>query len=110
MGLVQAAADALRKSVAEWSAARGFGDDAEATSSDPTVALDMVGRSTDPALFVLLDFHPHLKDPSLVRRLRERAEEAARRRQAIVIIAPTLVLPPELEKDVGVIDLPLPKA
>lgn len=110
LGLVQAAADALRKSVAEWSAARGFGDDAEATSSDPTVALDMVGRSTDPALFVLLDFHPHLKDPSLIRRLRERAEEAARRRQAIVIIAPILILPPELEKDAGVIDLPLPKA
>ncbi|MFO0724681.1 MAG: AAA family ATPase [Myxococcota bacterium] len=109
LGMVQAAADALRKSVAEWSLAHGFGDEPEAGSSDPGVALDMVARSTDPALFVLLDFHPHLKDPGILRRLRERMEEATRRRQSIVIIAPVLVLPPELEKDAGVIDLPLPK-
>ncbi|MCB9655873.1 MAG: AAA family ATPase [Deltaproteobacteria bacterium] len=73
-------------------------------------AMDALGRREQPALFALLDLHPFLGDPSVVRRLRERLSDAVARRQSFVIVAPLLVLPPELEKDTAVIDLPLPRA
>lgn len=114
--LLQAAAEASKKSFAKWSVAGGFGADEEedaegaAADGDPSMALELIGRSTDPALFVLLDFHPYLADPQVIRRLRERLPICAKRRQSIVVLAPVLALPPDLEKDAAVLDLPLPKA
>jgi AAA+ superfamily predicted ATPase len=113
LSLVESAAEASKKSFARWSVATGFGQedsDADgAADGDPSLALDLIARSADPALFVLLDFHPYLSDPTVLRRLRERLSTCAKRRQSIVIVAPVLNLPPDLEKDAAVLDLPLPK-
>lgn len=115
LDLVHAAAEASKKSFAQWSVARGFGGSAEdaedqAADGEPTLALELIARSEDPALFVLLDFHPYLDDPAVIRRVRERLAICTQRRQSIVIIAPVLTLPPDLEKEAAVLDLPLPKA
>jgi AAA+ superfamily predicted ATPase len=105
--LIQQAAAAARKSVVEWSASAGL---AEAdTVDDPVGAIEHLASKEDAAFFVLLDFHPYLDDPKVVRRLRDRIAEAVKRRQSYVVIAPTLNLPLDLEKDTAVIDLPLPK-
>ena len=42
---------------------------------DPMKAVDHVLRSEGRALFVLRDFHPFLKEPAVVRRLRDAATE-----------------------------------
>lgn len=111
LGLVRQAAEAGKKAFARWSVAAGFGEggEGEAADGDPSMALDMIARSEDPALFVLLDFHHALADTTVVRRLRERLDTCAERRQTVVIVAPVVVLPPELEKDTALLDLPLPK-
>lgn len=103
--LLQQAADASKKALARWSSASGF-DDAPTT---PEVALEQIAATDAPSLFVLLDFHPYLERPEIVRALRERVEVAVTRRQSVVIVAPVVALPPDLEKDAAVVDLPLPK-
>jgi len=116
LALVRQAAEAGKKSFARWSLAQGFGGEAsddgdgQAPDGDPAMAIDLIARTTDPALFVLLDFHTSLSDPLTIRRLRERLDVCVERRQTVVIIAPLLMLPKELEKDTAVLDLPLPKA
>ena len=100
--LVSDAARATRRDVVRWSALDG------ARPREPSDALEVIAERTDPSLFVLLDFHPYLDEPVMVRGLRERLTECATRRQAVVIVSPIVNLPPELEKDAAVIDLPLP--
>jgi SpoVK/Ycf46/Vps4 family AAA+-type ATPase len=107
--LVKTAAAAAKKAFAQWSASVGFGGEDDPTVDHPAEAFEQLAESDAPALFVLLDLHPYLKDPAVVRRLRDRLGPAMRRRQSFVIIAPTLALPPDLEKDAAVIDLPLPR-
>ena len=109
--LVQAAAGATRKAFAKWSITQGFGrgEEGDVTMGAPLEALDVLANSPDPALFVLVDMHPYLDDPRVVRRLRDLLVDATAKRQSIVIVAPTLVLLPDLEKDTAVIDLPLPR-
>jgi ATP-dependent 26S proteasome regulatory subunit len=60
------------------------------------------------AVFILKDFHRHLDDAVVVRRLREVAQGFAGKRRTLVITAPSLVLPPELNTLVDYVDLPLP--
>ena len=55
-----------------WSITEGFvSADKEFDVRDPIKALDFIIRYEDSALFCLRDFHPYLKDPVVVRRLRD---------------------------------------
>lgn len=106
--LVEAAAQASKRALVRWSASLGF-PGAETVEQDPGAAVESLSSIEDPSFFVLLDLHPYLKTPSVVRRMRDRLLMATQRRQTLVVIAPVLELPPDLEKDAAVIDLPLPK-
>jgi SpoVK/Ycf46/Vps4 family AAA+-type ATPase len=109
VALVDAAARASRKRLLRWSLAAGFEGQAEARA--PAAAIEAIEALTEPAFVLLLDFHRALDgDPSLVRRLREVLARAPGRRQSIVIVAPSLVLPDELAKETAILDLPLPSA
>jgi AAA+ superfamily predicted ATPase len=57
---------------------------------------------------VMLDLHPWLGNARVVRALRELA--AARRDLPLVLVMPMAALPPELDRDVRVLPLPLPDA
>src|SRR5262249_35283466 len=107
--LVDAASTFLKRGFLKWSASLGF-EGAEDPEHDPSRAIESLAAIEDPSLFVLLDLHPYLDDPRVIRRLRDRLADAVARRQSFVIIAPVLKLPPDLEKETTVIDLPLPKA
>lgn len=111
LGLIEQAAAAARKAVLRWSASTGFtgGGAAEAPVQDPVKAVEALDAEEHPSLFVFLDLHPYLRDPALVRRLRDRLPELVRRRQSLVLVAPMAALPPELEKDGALLDLPLPR-
>jgi SpoVK/Ycf46/Vps4 family AAA+-type ATPase len=69
-----------------------------------------VGKLSDPSLVVLKDFHPFLSDPAVVRSLRELAHELKSTYTTVILLSPTLSIPPELEKEVSVLDVPLPTA
>ncbi len=75
---------------------------------DPVEALQSVGKLTDPTLVVLKDFHPFLSDPAVVRALRDLAHALKSTYTTVVLLSPTLTIPPELEKEISVLDVPLP--
>lgn len=107
--LVASAAKASRKDYYRWSVSDGFGADQDEARGDVKLALETVRACEDPALFVLLDIDPYLSDPAVVRQIRDQLAEVASRRQSMVVIAPVLNLPPGLEKEATVIDMPLPR-
>jgi len=79
-------------------------------TQQPANVLAHIETLTIEAVFLLKDFHRHLDDIIVVRRLREVAQQFARSRRALVLTGPSLPMPPELEKQVEYVDLPLPDA
>ncbi len=71
--------------------------------------LDEIESGPDRRLVLLRDFHHAMADPRVVRRLRDLEPHMAEHDKAIVLLAPLLALPRELEKDIRVLDLPLPE-
>lgn len=75
---------------------------------DPLAALDFVMDSRDQALFVLKDYHAFISDVTVTRRLRDLTSALKTSYKTLVVLAPLLKLPSELEKDVTVVDYGLP--
>lgn len=75
---------------------------------EPFEALEAIERIGVPAIVALKDFHPYLNDPGVVRRLRELAYHLKSTYKTVCLISPVLSIPPELEKEITVIDVPLP--
>lgn len=80
-------------------------------------ALERVYSWGEPAVFVFVDLHPslvseggHRPDPDVVRRLRELAAAFKTRPVplSLILVSPSLPVPPELEHDATVVDFPLP--
>jgi SpoVK/Ycf46/Vps4 family AAA+-type ATPase len=77
-------------------------------SQEPAQALgNLEGISID-AVFILKDFHRHIEDPVVVRRLRDVGQKFSENRRTVVITAPTIAIPPELSSLVEFLELPLP--
>ncbi|HUH01757.1 MAG TPA: AAA family ATPase [Kofleriaceae bacterium] len=96
-----------------WSITEGFRVLANGSGSrdvkDPLKALEHVFRGEGRALYVLRDFHPFLKEPSVVRRLRDLAEALRKTKKSIILLSPVQKTPPELEKSISaIIDWELP--
>ncbi len=77
---------------------------------DPLVALDQIIDEVEPALFVLYDFHPFLQknNYAVIRRLKEIGIHLKNSYKTVILAGPVLEVPTELEKEITVIDLPLP--
>lgn len=99
------------KAIFAWSATRGLSNLSQPSagvSLDPMAALDEVGRSTLKAIYVFRDFHPHLQDAKIIRRLRDLVAELKSTYKTMVFLGPVLTIPIELEKDITVVDYDLP--
>ena len=116
---VSGIASRLGKRVFEWSVTTGLvpagasiqsQKHKDTATQDPLVALDNVIEHVEPALYVFKDFHPFLKgqNMSIIRRLREVSATMQNTYKTIVIVSPSFEMPPELEKDLTVIDFDLP--
>ena len=70
-----------------WSITEGFKTIANGQGTrdvkDPMKAIDHVIRAEGRALFVLRDFHPFLKEPAVVRRLRDAARELRKTKKTL---------------------------
>ena len=75
---------------------------------EPVQALANMESMTVEAVFILKDFHRHMDDPVVVRRLRDVGQKFSSNRRTVVITAPEIVVPAELSKLVEYFDLPLP--
>jgi SpoVK/Ycf46/Vps4 family AAA+-type ATPase len=101
-----------------WSVSRGLTTaDGKAVGKDdtrrPEAALLAVAKIEVPVLVFFKDFHPYLKDgfpgaATVVRLVRDLVGDLKRSGKTLLWVSPVLFIPPELEKDVTVIDMPLP--
>ncbi len=112
-------AEARGKRLFEWSCTTGLvpaGASIQSqkyrlsSSKDPLAALDHVIDQVEPAIYVLKDFHPFLgpQFPQVIRKLREIALHLKNSQKTIIIVAPVMVIPVELEKEITILSLPLP--
>jgi ATP-dependent 26S proteasome regulatory subunit len=79
-------------------------------SQEPAQALGNLEALSIEAVFILKDFHRHIEDPVVVRRLRDVGQKFSANRRTIVITAPTFNVPPELRSLIEFVELPLPDA
>ncbi len=77
-------------------------------TADPVQALANLECMTIEAVFVLKDFHRHMDNPVVVRRLRDVGQKFSANRRTLVLTAPAIEMPPELASLVEFLDLPLP--
>ncbi len=75
---------------------------------EPVQALANMESMTIEAVFILKDFHRHMDDPVVVRRLRDVGQKFAANRRTVIITAPEITVPAELATLVEYFDLPLP--
>jgi ATP-dependent 26S proteasome regulatory subunit len=75
---------------------------------EPAQVLGVLEGISVEAAFILKDFHRHLEDPVVVRRLRDVGQKFSKNRRTVVIVAPSIKMPPELASLVEYLELPLP--
>src|SRR6266480_2211314 len=81
-----------------------------AATKDPLMALDQVIEQVEPALFIFKDFHPFLtkNNHAVIRKLKEIALHLKNSFKTILLVSSVLEIPSELEKEVTVLNFPLP--
>jgi AAA+ superfamily predicted ATPase len=109
---IQSMATSLNKQLYTWSISTGMESNGRTVEENKTAeaALDFIEKSSDNAVFILKDFHPFLKEEMtvVIRRLRDLSVRLKRSYKTIIIVSPILIIPPELEKEISVLDFPLP--
>ena len=65
-------------------------------SKEPAQALSNLEAMSLEAAFVLKDFHRHMDDPVVVRRLRDVGQKFSTNRRTVIITAPSITIPAEL--------------
>jgi len=103
----------LKTKVYTWSVTEGvrIGTEQQGDSNDPLKALKFVleAKKDERAVFILRDLHPYTKNPEVVRRLRDLARNLKETTKTVFLISPVLVIPPELDKEIAVVEYPLPE-
>jgi len=108
-----------QKKVFEWSYSTGIvpagtsiqsQKSRSAATKDPLMALDQVIEQVEPAIFVFKDFHPFLtkNNFAVVRKLKEIALHLKNSCKTILLVSPVMEIPTELDKEITVLNFPLP--
>jgi ATP-dependent 26S proteasome regulatory subunit len=114
---VQAVCENLKRTLYGWTVTGGVKPPIERSTVSSTKTgglpreievLAQIHEATDNAVFLLKDFHPYLSDYRVVRLLRDLAAKMRGRAQTLIIVSPSLTLPQDLEKDITVVEFPLP--
>ena len=74
----------------------------------PEAAVEWVIRQRDPGIFVFKDLHPFIDSPAVTRWLRDAIASFKETQRTIILMSPVQTVPIELEKEVIVLDYPLP--
>ncbi|WP_416670019.1 stress-responsive protein Ycf46 [Egbenema bharatensis] len=74
----------------------------------PEAAIEWVVRQREPGIFVFKDLHPFIDSPAVTRWLRDAIASFKDSHKSIVLMSPIQQVPIELEKEVAVVDYPLP--
>ncbi len=74
----------------------------------PEAAIEWVIRQREPGIFVFKDLHPFIDSPAVTRWLRDAIASFKDTQKTILLMSPVQNIPIELEKEVAVLDFPLP--
>jgi ATPase family associated with various cellular activities (AAA) len=79
-------------------------------TKEPLAALDLVLEQVEPALFLFKDLHPFLtrNNFAVIRRLKDIALNLKNSFKTIILISPVMEIPTELDKEITVVNFPLP--
>jgi len=114
--LIKHIAQQRQKRLHIWTYTRGYEPPIpmpSETASGRTLAPELEAithllRLQEDALAILKDFHPYLSDQRVIRLLRDLYPRLHRSRRTVIFLSPILKLPPELEKQITVLEMPLP--
>jgi ATP-dependent 26S proteasome regulatory subunit len=106
-------AQELKYNLVFWSVVDGLVDIQKGTNNsanDPLEALIAIKDLKEKTLILLRDFHLFLQDPNpiLIRQLKDVLQEAKTKSKTLIILGCRMVLPPELERELTVIEFALP--
>jgi len=92
----------------------GLVDTEKGTTSpaqDPLEALLAIRELKEQSIILLKDFHLFLEDPNpiLIRQFKDVLQEAKTKSKTLIILGCRIVLPPELEREITVIEFKLPE-
>ena len=100
-----------KRKVYTWSTTDGLRLD-EAGSSNENLnindMLDYIYKNNEVAAYILKDIHKYYDDYKVVRRIRDIYQQARKTYKNVIIISPCFKIPDEIQKEVTVIDFPLP--
>ena len=105
------AAKEMKRKLRAWSHTEGFsspdGNDQDQVE-DPIDALNQIKGEAPGTIYVMRDLHSFFTAPKLIRQLRDMARDFKQMQKTLIIISPVKKIPPELERDVTVIEFELP--
>jgi AAA+ superfamily predicted ATPase len=113
LALLERVGQGVERQCLRWTLTSGLRESADAPKSETgTGSLDAgllaIEAHTEPAIFTVLDAHRLLEDSHSTRRLRDLLPKLAARRQVLVLLAPVVLLPVELQRDAAILEMPLP--
>lgn len=76
--------------------------------ADPKKALIEIANTSTPGIYVLLDFHPYLEDPFIVRTVKEIAQNHANNGHHLIFISPEISLPQDISRFAAPFKISLP--
>jgi SpoVK/Ycf46/Vps4 family AAA+-type ATPase len=79
-------------------------------ANDPLEVLQLIGEQPERTIVLLKDYHLFLQDPNpiILRKLKDVLLEAKTQQKTLIIVGCRLVLPPELEREITVVEFALP--
>ena len=101
--------------LATWDLAAGLqiggATSPETSTADPLAAikaLEALGGSDTTTLLALVNFHRFLQSAEIVQAVQSQLERGKQERTFLIVVAPVVQLPPELERQFVVLEHPLP--
>src|SRR5207245_9467753 len=102
-----------RTKIYTWSVTEGVrvGGEPQGDSKDPLKALRFIleAKKDERAVFILRDLHAFQKNPEVVRLLRDVGRNLKETLKTVFLISPVLIIPPECDKEIAVVEYPLPE-
>lgn len=79
-------------------------------TKDPLIALDQVIDQVEPAIYLFKDFHPFLarNNFAIIRKLKDICIQLKSSYKTIILVSPVQEVPAELDKEVTLLNFPLP--
>ena len=110
---VKAIAESVEFDLFFWSAVDGLinaGSGGQNSAFDPLEALQAIEEQKEKTITLLKDFHLHLSDPNpiLISKLKQVLTVAKTQNKTLIVLGCRLCIPPELERELTVIDFSLP--